>query len=87
MNDAVRRALAQDKPVKVTPLAEAADRSRNSLYEAIKRGEVQSVRIGRAIRVPARRGPPTTRGQQRCLKRKASPEGADGATMCVWIGV
>ena len=27
--------------------------SRNGLYEAIKRGEVDSIRIGRSIRVPA----------------------------------
>lgn len=39
--------------VLVPPLADAIGMSRAGLYQAIARGEVASVRIGRAIFVPA----------------------------------
>lgn len=39
--------------VLVPPLADAIGMSRAGLYQAIARGEVASVRVGRAIFVPA----------------------------------
>lgn len=55
MSDIRARILA-GKNVPVPPLAEEVGISRNGLYQAIKRGEVESVKIGRAIFVPAHEG-------------------------------
>jgi excisionase family DNA binding protein len=46
-------ALNEGRPVRVNSLAEALSVSRNGFYEAIKRGEIRSIRIGRSIRIPA----------------------------------
>lgn len=52
MNDELKRDLERCVPVKVPPLADALNLSRNGLYLAIRRKEVASTRIGRSIRVP-----------------------------------
>ncbi|MCJ2093124.1 hypothetical protein MKK67_11540 [Methylobacterium sp. J-072] len=51
LDDVVRRAR-EGLPVKVPALAEASGRSRNALYQAIKRGELEAVWLGRAAVVP-----------------------------------
>lgn len=51
LDDVVRRAR-QGLPVKVPALAEASGRSRNALYQAIRRGELEAVWLGRAAVVP-----------------------------------
>ena len=49
----IQKALRQDLTVPVWPTAgRALGLSRNSAYEAVKRGEIPSLRIGSAIRVP-----------------------------------
>ena len=54
MDKQLREALAEGRPVKAPALAKALDLSRNGFYEAVKRGDIASVRVGRAIRIPAR---------------------------------
>ena len=49
----IRAAIEDDRPVKVKPLASAGGHSFNSFYDAVKRGDVRSIRIGRSIRIPA----------------------------------
>jgi excisionase family DNA binding protein len=49
-----KRALKEGRPVRVEPLAEEADVHHNTIYSLISRGEIEAIRIGRAIRVPAR---------------------------------
>lgn len=51
LDEVVRRAR-EGLPVKVPALAEASGRSRNALYQAIKRGELEAVWLGRAAVVP-----------------------------------
>jgi len=41
------------KPYKVGEFARLADLSPNAVYELVRRGELPSVRFGRAIRLPA----------------------------------
>ena len=53
MIDAMEQALAENRPVRVPPLAKRADVTPNTLYSAVRRGEVASVRIGRSVRIPA----------------------------------
>lgn len=52
-NDVVKRAR-EGHPLKVPDLAQATGFSRNALYQAIKRGELDAIRLGRAAVVPAR---------------------------------
>jgi hypothetical protein len=52
MDKELQAALADGRPVKVRPLARALSMSPNAIYEGIKRGEVESVRIGRTVRIP-----------------------------------
>ena len=52
-NHELLAALAEDRPVKVRPLAKASGRSFNAFYAAVRRGEVKSIRVGRAYRIPA----------------------------------
>ena len=54
MTSALRSDIDNGRPVKVPPLADALNLSRNGLYLAVRRGEVASIKIGCAIRVPAR---------------------------------
>jgi len=51
--DEIRRAIDDGRPVKVKPLATASGYSFNGFYDAVKRGEIRSIRIGRSIRIPA----------------------------------
>jgi hypothetical protein len=51
--DLLKRAR-EGNNVKVRPLAEAVGLSLNSFYAACRRGEIQTVRVGRAITVPGR---------------------------------
>ena len=51
--DLLKRAR-EGKNVKVPPLAEAAGLSLNGFYAAIRRGEIEAVRIGRAVVIPGR---------------------------------
>jgi excisionase family DNA binding protein len=53
MTAAFKLALKENRPVRVQPLAEAAEVSPATLYALVARGEVQSVRIGKSIRIPA----------------------------------
>lgn len=53
MDKAMQTALAEGRPVRVAPLARALELSRNGFYEAVKRGDIRSIRVGRAIRIPA----------------------------------
>ena len=53
MNQILERAR-QGKNVKVPPLAEAVGLSVNGFYAACRRGEIETVRIGRAVMVPGR---------------------------------
>ena len=54
MTSGLQKALAEGLPVRVRPLATAADVTPNTLYSAVRRGEIESVRIGGSIRIPAR---------------------------------
>lgn len=45
--------IRQGKNVRVAPLAEAIGMSRGGLYGAIDAGDVEAVKIGRAVFVPA----------------------------------
>jgi hypothetical protein len=49
---ALLKAIEEGTPAKVRPLAKAANFSANALYGAVERGEVRSIRVGRAIRIP-----------------------------------
>ncbi|GGH12602.1 hypothetical protein GCM10007036_10580 [Alsobacter metallidurans] len=53
MDTDLRQRVEADLPVKVTCIAKATETSRNHLYDAIKKGEIRSVRVGRTIRIPA----------------------------------
>ncbi len=46
------RALAEDLTVTVEEAAALLGMSRNGAYNAIREGEIPSIRIGRCIRVP-----------------------------------
>lgn len=52
--DDVFSRIKQGKNVRVAPLAEAIGMSRGGLYGAIDAGDVEAVKIGRAVFVPAR---------------------------------
>ena len=45
--------IREGKNVRVAPLAEAIGMSRGGLYGAIEAGDVEAVKIGRAVFVPA----------------------------------
>ncbi len=66
-SEVVKRAR-EGRSVKVPDLAEASGFSRNALYQAIKREEVGSIRLGRATVVPAHEAL-----RLLGLKRRASP--------------
>ena len=51
--DDVFTRIQQGKNVRVAPLAEAIGMSRGGLYGAIEAGDVEAVKIGRAVFVPA----------------------------------
>jgi excisionase family DNA binding protein len=52
--DEIRRALQEQLTVPVWPTAAGAlGLSRNPTYEAVRRGDIPSIRVGGAIRVPA----------------------------------
>ncbi|MDP4026335.1 hypothetical protein Q8W71_27300 [Methylobacterium sp. NEAU 140] len=51
--DDVFTRIKQGKNVRVAPLAEAIGMSRGGLYGAIDAGDVEAVKIGRAVFVPA----------------------------------
>src|SRR3954469_19642525 len=51
------QAKPNEKPYRVKEFADRADVSPNAVYEMIRRGEVQAVRFGRAIRIPRDGGP------------------------------
>ncbi|TXM66899.1 excisionase [Methylobacterium sp. WL12] len=42
------------KNVKVPPLAEAVGLSVNGFYAAVRRGDIEAIRVGRAVMVPGR---------------------------------
>ena len=44
----------EGKNLKVPPVAEAIGLSTNGAYAAIRRGEIASVRVGRAVFIPGR---------------------------------
>lgn len=48
------QALAAGRNVPVGPLAFAAGVTPGAIYAAVRRGEVKAVKIGTAIRIPAR---------------------------------
>lgn len=52
MGDVFSR-IREGKNVRVAPLAEAIGMSRGGLYGAIEAGDVEAVKIGRAVFVPA----------------------------------
>lgn len=51
--DILERARA-GKNVKVPPLAEAVGLSVNGFYAAVRRGDIEAIRVGRAVMVPGR---------------------------------
>jgi predicted DNA-binding transcriptional regulator AlpA len=51
--DEVVKRAREGRSVKVPDLAEASGFSRNALYQAIKREELRSIRLGRATVIPA----------------------------------
>ena len=53
MDETLKRDLDAERNVKVSLLAKAAGTAPNTLYQAIARGEVKAVRIGKAVRIPA----------------------------------
>jgi hypothetical protein len=53
MNEELKAALAEGRAVNVASLAHALGMSKVGLYAAVKRGEVQSTRIGRRVVIPA----------------------------------
>lgn len=52
MHDLLAR-IRDGKNVRVAPLAEAIGLSRGGLYQAIEAGDVEAVKLGRAVLVPA----------------------------------
>lgn len=44
----------EGKNVKVPPLAEAVGLSTNGFYAAVRRGDIDAIRVGRAVMVPGR---------------------------------
>ncbi len=52
MDPKLQKDLAENRPVKVRPLARAANRSFSHFYGAIKRGEIRVIRVGRSLTVP-----------------------------------
>ncbi len=50
----LRQAISEGRSVKVAPLAKAAGVTPGALYAAVREGEVRAVRIGSAVRIPAR---------------------------------
>lgn len=53
MNQDLRKALAEERCVSVPDLAAALGISANSLYRAVSRNEVDGVRIGGRVVIPA----------------------------------
>ena len=49
----ILQAIADGRPVKVRPLAKMAGFSANGFYQAVRRGDVRSIRLGKSIRIPA----------------------------------
>ena len=43
---------AEPLTIRVPEYAEAADVSKSAVYEAIARGELPAIRVGRAVRLP-----------------------------------
>ncbi len=54
MDPALKKALDEGMPVRVRPVAKGAGLSPNTIYSAVARGEVESVRVGKSILIPAR---------------------------------
>lgn len=52
--DELKQAIAEGRSVKVTPLARTAGVTPGAIYSAVRDGEVKAVRIGKAVRIPAR---------------------------------
>jgi excisionase family DNA binding protein len=52
MNEALRKALAEERGVDVPDLAVALGVSKHLLYRAIKTGEIRASRIGQRVTVP-----------------------------------
>ena len=52
----------QELPYKVKEYAELWRVTPNAVYEGVRRGEIPSVRMGRAIRIPRRAGDRKLRG-------------------------
>ena len=52
MNEALRRALAEDRNVDVPDLAVALNVSKHLVYRGIKSGEIQASRIGQRVTIP-----------------------------------
>jgi hypothetical protein len=51
MDEELRRAIEENRPVKVGPLARAAGFSPKTIYKSIGRGEIRAARVGRGVRV------------------------------------
>lgn len=54
MDDEIRRAVREGTGSRPANVADALGLSLNGFYEAVKRGDVAVVRVGRRIIVPAR---------------------------------
>lgn len=52
--DDLKQAIAEGRSVKVPALAKAAGVTPGALYAAVRENEVKAVRIGKAVRIPAR---------------------------------
>jgi hypothetical protein len=55
-NEDVRTRVMAGKNVRIDPLAEAAGISPNGLRQAIRRGEIDIVKVGRTVLIPAHVG-------------------------------
>ncbi len=51
------------RPYRVREYADLADLSLNAVYEGVRRGDIPSVRFGRAIRIPREAGNRKLRGE------------------------
>ena len=54
----VREKVMSNKPVRVRPLAEEAGISASGLYNLVKKGQVESIIIGRSVVIPPRAARP-----------------------------
>ena len=56
MDKQLKDDLDGQRAIRVAQLAQALNMSLVGVYQAVRRGEIKSIRIGKAIRIPAAEG-------------------------------